>query len=338
MRAGIMIRGRGLRIMPLALEVALICWFCVVGVQAARKRDARLVQLLLVSVVCVAGVGCVGVALSVAARHTAKFDLWLYTADRALGSPSFAVAGRIRPTVWYPVLVAVYEAMPMAMLGTYAAHLLTGGNPQRVLGAFALNFAAGYAVYLVFPACGPEYAFSGFPAVPSATPALHALDLLAPPNCMPSLHTSTAVLACWYCRRWRMASGCALANLALTVLATLATGEHYAVDLVAAAPFAAFVYRAARGEYRPAIAWLGAVLAWCGVLRFGLPWIAAAPALFGTVCILIVAAAWIDATDAGRAGGWMRASLAGGPLDAARRTEVRRGKLKLAPQQREITR
>ena len=308
-----MIRGGRLRIMPLALEIALTCWFCVIGVQAARKRDARLLQLLLVSVACVAGVGCVGIALSVAARHTAKFDLWLYTADTALGSPSFAAARLIRPTHWYPVLVAVYEAMPMVMLATYAMHLLAGGTPQRVLAAFALNFAAGYGVYLMFPACGPEYAFRAFPVLPSAAPGLHTLNLLAPPNCMPSLHTSTALLACWFCRPWRFASGCALFNLALTVLATLSTGEHYIVDLVVAAPFAAFVYAAARREYRPAAAWLAAVLAWCGALRFGLPLLTSAPTLFAIVCILTVAAAWVYSTRLGRAGSRMTLGLAGRP-------------------------
>jgi len=192
-------------------------------------------------------------------------------------------------------------------------HLLAGETPQRVLGAFALNFAAGYGVYLMFPACGPEYAFRGFPVLPSAAPALHTLNLLAPPNCMPSLHTSTALLACWFCRPWRFASGCALFNLALTVLATLSTGEHYIVDLVVAAPFAAFVYAAARREYRPAAAWLAAVLAWCGALRFGLPLLTSAPTLFAIVCILTVAAAWVYSTRLGRAGSRMTLGLAGRP-------------------------
>ena len=114
--------------------------------------------------------------------------------------------------------------MPMVMLLVYAAHLLRGGAPERVLAAFALNFGAGYCVYLLFPACGPEYAFSGFPAVARGMPALHTLNLLAPPNCMPSLHTSTALLACWFCGRWRFARRAALLNLVLTVLATFGDG------------------------------------------------------------------------------------------------------------------
>src|SRR5580700_6158698 len=84
--------------MPPVLEILLACWFFAIGVQAIRKRDARLWKLLVVSVICVLGVGCVGVALKIAARHTAKYDLWLYAADRTLGSPAFAMARLLRPT------------------------------------------------------------------------------------------------------------------------------------------------------------------------------------------------------------------------------------------------
>jgi len=278
--------------MPLLLQILLACWFFAIGVQAIRKRDVRLWKLLTVSVICVLGVGCVGVALKIAALHTAKYDLWLFAADRALGSPAFAMARLLRPSALLPVLVAVYQAMPMAILLVYAAHLLRGGTPERVLAAFALNFGAGYCLYLLFPACGPEYAFAGFPAVQPGAPALHTLNLLAPPNCMPSLHTSTALLAWWFCSRWRFARGAAWLNLLLTVLATLATGEHYLVDLVVAAPFAAFVYGVSQRAYGPATAWLAVVLAWFGALRFGLAWIAAAPGAFLCLCVLTVTAAW----------------------------------------------
>ena len=90
--------------MPPALQILLACWFLAISVQAIRKRDARLWQILVVGVVCVLGVGCVGVALQIAARHTAKYDLWLYTADTALGSPAFAMARLLRPTALFRVV------------------------------------------------------------------------------------------------------------------------------------------------------------------------------------------------------------------------------------------
>lgn len=279
--------------MPPALEISLACWFLVIGVQAARKRDARLYKLLAISAICVLLVGCVGIALTIAAQHTAKLDLWLYTADTALGSPAFAIARLVRPTALLPVLVADYEAMPMVLLLVYAAHLLWRGAPERVLAAFGLNFGVGYLLYLLFPACGPGFAFANFPAVVPALVTLHPVQLLAPPNCIPSLHTSTAILAYWFCRRWRYARTAAMLNLLLTVTATLATGEHYLVDLIVAVPFTAFVFGASRQAWRPAAVWLSVVLAWFAGLRFGLSWITASPVTFLGICLVTVVTAWV---------------------------------------------
>lgn len=278
-------------VVVLILKIALPA----IGILAIWKRDDRLLKLFGVSIVCVLGLGVVGLALSVAARHTLKYDLWLYSAETALGSPAFAIGRLLRPTRLYPVLVAVYEALPIALLLVYAAHLLArGGVPGRVLAAYALNFGVGYCVYLLLPACGPGYAFPGFPA---ASPALtlDTLKLVAPPNCMPSLHTSTAILAYWFCRRWRFARAVALINLVLTVFATLATGEHYAVDLVAAVPFAVFVYAASERRYHAAAAWLALVLMWCGALRFGPAYISAEPRAFLIVCLVTIVGAWLYA-------------------------------------------
>lgn len=279
--------------MPLPLAIPLGCWLVAVGVLALRGRDLRLVNLLVVSFTCVLGLACVGIALQAAARHTAKYDLWLYTADMALGAPSFLLARLMRPGAFYTVLVWLYDAMPMTMLLAYAAHLLWAGKPERVLAAFALNFGTGYCIYLLFPACGPGYAFARFPAFAPAAPALHPLHLLAPPNCMPSLHMSTALLVCWFLRPWRIPHAAAMLNVVLTVLATLASGEHYLVDLIVAAPFTVFVYCASGRQWRAGAAWLAAVLAWCSLLRFGAAWITAVPGAFWGICALTVGAAWL---------------------------------------------
>lgn len=302
--------------MPVALQIALCVWFLLVGVAAIDRRDKRLFKLLIVNAICVLGVGCVGIALAVAAQHTAKYDLWLYSADTALGSPGFAIARLLRPTLLFPPLVALYEAMPVVLLLVYAAHLLMGGAPERVLAAFAVNFGAGYCIYLLLPACGPAYAFADFPASQPALSALRTLHLNAPPNCMPSLHTSTAILAYWFCRRWRFPRTAALINLVLTVLETLATGEHYTVDLVVAVPFAVFVYAASERRYRAAAAWLAVVLIWCEALRFGPAYITGAPRTFAMLCLVAIVAAWLYAAhmDTGGKGRTVAGRLAGHAL------------------------
>jgi hypothetical protein len=42
--------------MPPALKISLACWFFAISVRAIRKRDARLLKLLVVSVICVLGI------------------------------------------------------------------------------------------------------------------------------------------------------------------------------------------------------------------------------------------------------------------------------------------
>jgi hypothetical protein len=205
-----------------------------------------------------------------------------------LGSPAFWVSRLILPTRLYPVLVVVYEVMPAVLLLVYAPHLLWRGTPERVLAGFALNFGAGYCLYLLLPACGPMYAFPGFPRVVPPIGELQVLAIRANPNCMPSIHASTALLALWFCWRWPIVRAAALLNLGLTLLATLATGEHYLIDLVVAVPYTAFVYAAANRRIHAAAAWLALVLTWIGGLRFGLPWITPAPLPFAGACVMTV--------------------------------------------------
>ena len=88
-----------------------------------------------------------------------------------------------------------------------------------------------------------------FPDFPKRIPAHvipHAILLVGPPpNGVPSVHTSNALLACWFLRHW--AAGRILSGffLMLTVLSTLGFGEHYLVDLIAAVPYSWLVYRLA---------------------------------------------------------------------------------------------
>ena len=60
-----------------------------------------------------------------------------------------------------------------------------------------------------------------------------------PPNCIPSLHISTALLMAYFSagRTRAMAIAFSLA----TAVATIVTGEHYLVDLLLAIPFSAAV-------------------------------------------------------------------------------------------------
>jgi hypothetical protein len=102
----------------------------------------------------------------------------------------------------------------------------------------------GILFYNLFPALGPAHIFlQDFPWHPMTT--LQASHLFLEPvavkgvqNAIPSLHMAWVLLAWWYSRGLSLwERGIALMFVVFTVLATLGTGEHYFVDLVAAFPF-----------------------------------------------------------------------------------------------------
>jgi membrane-associated phospholipid phosphatase len=107
--------------------------------------------------------------------------------------------------------------------------------------ALALTFPLIVPFYLMLPACGPAYAFPGFPFVHPSFGALHLVALDAAPNAFPSGHMATALVVGWYLRRWKAGLVAGAIFAALTALATMATGQHYCIDLVFAVPYAALV-------------------------------------------------------------------------------------------------
>jgi membrane-associated phospholipid phosphatase len=58
---------------------------------------------------------------------------------------------------------------------------------------------------------------------------------------MPSLHLTTAILGTVYLpRAWKWVG---VVFIALTACATITTGQHYLIDLVASVPFAAMIMK-----------------------------------------------------------------------------------------------
>jgi hypothetical protein len=96
-------------------------------------------------------------------------------------------------------------------------------------------------LYLLLPAAGPEYAFSNFP---DPNDIAVSIGWVHPRNCFPSMHLTWAILVAWNLRnpRWRWLF---VSYAALMALATVACGEHYFVDILAALPFAAAVQKIA---------------------------------------------------------------------------------------------
>jgi hypothetical protein len=216
------------------------------------------------------------------------FDLYTLYADLSFGfNPSLWCNRWVERLGVYPLVSVVYESLVLAIAATYALSLGRRGQPLRVLVVMLLAGFAGIQAYRLLPACGPVYllgseCFTGeFP--PSCAKVAAAdlrpvqLDRSFPRNAMPSLHVGWALLVYWCCStmcrasRWRWL---ALVYLVLTALATLAGGEHYLVDLVAAAPFALAICTVCfpRGwSPQRVLTIAGSILTlllWIGIIRF----------------------------------------------------------------------
>lgn len=165
----------------------------------------------------------------------------------AFGFSPSAWAVRAAPpgSVLRIALAIAYELLPLAMLAVFALEVR---DPRRLpfslfRGVFACGFAAAL-LYAMTPVTGPAYALgAAFPEelapLLARAPALLATPAgaFAPRNAFPSFHLAWALVALLLA--WRF-GGLARAGFGLYALliaaATLALGEHYLIDLVAALP------------------------------------------------------------------------------------------------------
>ena len=177
-----------------------------------------------------------------------RYDLYVYGWDRALGGePGFALGRVFLERVWGLWFINfAYGLLGIAIAGVLMAYAWKP-LPQlkEVAVALLLNFLLAPVMYALFPVSGPRFAFSSFPASPvSFVP--HVMHFHAAPNGVPSIHFSTALLVWWYSRRWKMGSVAALIHVALVVVSTLGSGQHYVFDLIVAVPYSICVVLMAR--------------------------------------------------------------------------------------------
>lgn len=147
------------------------------------------------------------------------------TVDSQLNAIDFGVSARLwhaaEANVWVnAAFAAIYASLPIAiMLGLF----LAGPRQRQLVGAIVYGAILALPFYGAFPAVGPA----------------HLKDPHAWRNCMPSMHLTWALLIAFNLRgKARTVAGL---FAALTALATIATGEHYLPDLIAAVPLAVLV-------------------------------------------------------------------------------------------------
>lgn len=194
-----------------------------------------------------------------------KYDWILFHLDEGLGITATSVARHLQGAMVMPLRIVYNLMLPMMV----AWIPITGYRTPR--GSVALAYVAELVVgplsYAVVPACGPLYAFGKAWLQPS-TPPVSVMHLTGLPNAFPSLHLASAVVIVVFARGgfWRAV---ALLFLLGTTMATIATGEHYLVDLFPGILFGCFAASVGQLRLRRALACLGFVLLWLVAVRFG---------------------------------------------------------------------
>lgn len=183
-----------------------------------------------------------------------KYDLYIDRIDRTLGDPSWRIGLVLVKHRWlFEISAAAYGLIAPAELGVFWAYASkVPVAVPRVAKALLLNLFLAVPFYALAPAAGPRYAFPGFPFNRPNGIAAHPIPLSAPPNCIPSVHFSTALLILFFCWRWRWARVPATVYCLLIVLSTLGSGEHYAFDLICAIPYTAVVLAISKMRLRRA--------------------------------------------------------------------------------------
>jgi hypothetical protein len=160
------------------------------------------------------------------------WDSRLELADRLLHLDAFPLARFYWRTPWFATFfLFIYNALPIAFS---IAWLVDRSKPM--LRAVAIAGFLAFPFYLLVPACGPVHAFAGYPQNPIVPPGLLAISSGIPRNCFPSLHFAWALIFALNARppAWKAAL---FIYALLVAVSTVAIGEHYTIDLIAAVPF-----------------------------------------------------------------------------------------------------
>lgn len=194
-----------------------------------------------------------------------KYDVILLHIDKALGLSAASIALHLSGRVWNPLMAYVNRALLPLMVVFY---LVQDSQESRgvTLRAYAAELVTGPMCYAILPACGPIYAFGETWLHPSFG-AIRTIKLSCLPNAFPSLHVATAFLFVLLTRKGR-SRALALVFFLSTAMATISTGEHFVIDLVAGLIFGCFAWAVGRGRWAAAWTYLGVVCSWALAIRF----------------------------------------------------------------------
>jgi hypothetical protein len=161
----------------------------------------------------------------------------LRAVDLALGLDGFVMTRWLVSHGCYFLVPIIYSSLPLLMALAWAVE-----RPLALLRAAVIGAVLAVPFYLLFPAAGPEFAFANFP---SSAANLVPVGWMHPRNCIPSMHFTWALLLALNISNWRWRWIFIIYAL-LTAFATVASGEHYFIDVLAAIPFTLAVQKMAQ--------------------------------------------------------------------------------------------
>jgi hypothetical protein len=219
-----------------------------------------------------------------------KYDYVLLRLDESLGVSPAAIAQPLQG-IWRAPLAVIYQSLVPMMICWFLVSRYRNPRGSVVL-AYASELVAAPLLYAVLPGCGPAYAFGArWLHPPAVQPVLVRLGAF--PNAFPSLHIATALIFVLFAPG-KLSRGFSLAFLVGTGLATLSTGEHYVIDLVAGLAFGCFAASLGYRRVRSALLYLGIALLWSLAIRFGYTLLIVHPSVTGIFAALTAAAATFE--------------------------------------------
>ena len=232
---------------PQLIGVPLILVYGLWRYSSAKGADRRTDWLVAASAIAVpAELAAQAVTDWLSHLRPLKYDLFIYWLDGRLGfQPSFTIGQLAAHHLWLRQLLAfTYGSCTLGMLAVFVAYLWLRSEAETVdvVRVFGLNLFVAVPIYLLIPVCGPAFAFPDFPALPAHV-SPHLIAISAPPNGIPSVHFSTALLVAWFARRWTIGRIAGVMYVVLTAAATMGSGQHYLFDLLVAVPYAMCMYR-----------------------------------------------------------------------------------------------
>ncbi len=274
---------------PIGLGLASFAVLSATMLFSPKQRGSALLMLAAGSLVIIGQqISEIGQAFTTADLWT--FDNRAYLVDLSFGfNPVTSVIDAVDAlpmvlrTCVSQMLGLAYASIMLVMAWVVLLHL-RARSPRWALAltAMLLAGAVGGSIYHIFPAAGPGFAFPSFPAMPSpatSSAAAAPVDPHLPRNCMPSLHTTWALLIVINTGGLaRMLRLCAVAFAACIIVSTLMLGQHYLIDLIVAY-FAVAIQELARSllcrQLPRAGFWIGGacVAAWLFVLVAHVGWL-----------------------------------------------------------------